>query len=127
MKKNLFFKNLCLISRTKFFEGGDVIATPVLFYLIIVSGLRCRLFCHCIIVVVVLYFLIWSYRMCWAGWLGWKPSVAVQIFGPSLERAVVFGPSLDPGSGRSNERLRLALDLRVVFLGSSESFFARAR
>ena len=68
-----------------------------------------------------------------SGWLGWKPSVAVQIFGPSLER----------GGGRSSELLFLvlrstqglvarardcvwALDLRVVFLGSSELSFARA-
>ena len=126
-KKNIF-KNLCLISGTKFFEGGEVIATPVFSLLIIVSGLRFRRFCHCIIVVVVLYFLIWNYRMCWAGLfqVGWVqiPSVAVQVFGSSLERGVV----------RSSERQCLIWTCSCAFLARARfsslervsSSFARA-
>ena len=43
------------------------IATPVFSHSMFVSGLRFRRFYLCVMVVVVLYFLIWSYRMCWAG------------------------------------------------------------
>ena len=73
------------------------IATPVFSHLIIVSGFRFRRFCHCIIVVVVPYFLIWNYRMCWAGCF----------------RLVGF---------RNQVLLSRILDLR-----SSEEFVARAR
>ena len=68
--------------------------------------------------------------MCWAGLLQvgcvWEPSVAAQIFGPSLERGV----------WRSSESsVAPVLDLRAGFLGSSELpslersgfFFARSR
>ena len=59
--------------------------------------------------------------MCWAGLLQvgcvWEPSVAAQIFGPSLERGVC----------RSSESsVAPVLDLRVVVSGSSELFVARA-
>ena len=59
--------------------------------------------------------------MCWAGFLqvgcAWEPSVAAQIFGPSLERGVC----------RSSESsVAPVLDLRVVVSGSSELFVARA-
>ncbi|CAL5419592.1 unnamed protein product [Camellia sinensis] len=48
----------------------------------------------------------------------WEPSVAAQIFGPSLERGVC----------RSSESsVPPVLDLRVVVSGSSELFVARAR
>ncbi|CAL5402384.1 unnamed protein product [Camellia sinensis] len=48
----------------------------------------------------------------------WEPSVAAQIFGPSLERGVC----------RSSESsVSPVLDLRVVVSGSSELFVARAR
>ena len=72
--------------------------------------------------------------MCWAGLLlvgcVWEPSVAAQIFGPSLELGV-GRPSesrvrvwwVEPELLRSSERWRLVPDLRV---GSSELFLARA-
>ena len=57
----------------KWMLSAQSIATPVFSHLIIVSGLRFRRFCHCIIVGGVLYLLIWTYRMCWAGLfqVGW--------------------------------------------------------
>ena len=59
--------------------------------------------------------------MCWAGLLqvgcAWEPSVAAQIFGPSLELGVC----------RSSESsVSPVLDLRVVVSGSSELFVDRA-
>ena len=89
------------------------IATPIFSHLIIVSGLGFRLFCHCIFVVVVLYFLIWSYRMSWAGlfqvrWFR-KPSVAVQFW-----------------VGRSSQDVVARARFVFVSSGSIQIFFARA-
>ena len=59
--------------------------------------------------------------MRWAGLLQvgcvWEPSVAAQIFGPSLERR---------GCRSSESSVAPVLDLRVVVSGSSELFVARA-
>ena len=94
--------------------------------------------------VYILFTLYLSYRMCWAGLFQvgcvWEPSVAAQNFRTSLDRGVCRSSELlvlvlsssfciwwiEPEWLRSSERLHLVLDLRDVFLGSSELFLARA-
>ena len=136
MEENLFWK-LVLNFGDEILLGGEVIAIPGLpllysdpdmcpWMLVVVYYLVCILFTG-----------ILSYWMCWAGLLqvgcGWEPSVAAQIFGPSLERGVGRSSEswvrvwwVEPEWLRSSESLHLVLDLRVVFLGSSELFLARA-
>ncbi|CAL5322617.1 unnamed protein product [Camellia sinensis] len=100
----------------------------------------CRILDLGSIVLVVVYilfssfnYLYASFEMYCAGLLQvsseFKPIVAAQNFVSSLERALCFSsftrarvPSLEPGFLRSSVhlRLRLVLDLRVAFLGSSE-------